>query len=489
MISVSYKGGEEVAAEAFKVEAKAPTDTTPPTLTVDESAVTVNNATYTLTGTAEVGATVTVNGEAVTVAEDGTFSAVVTLVEGANTLTVVAKDAAGNEATATKVVTLDTAAPTLTVDETAVTVNNATYTLTGTTEAGATVTVNGEPVTVAEDGTFSVDVTLVEGANTLIVVAKDAAGNEATASKVVTLELLPVIDAVSAITNAEEKVTINGEVTGGAEKVNVVLKNASGTVVADMSGDNAVAVTEGAFTYTTGVGLAAGTYTYEVSAVKGDQTSAVKTGTVEVKNVLPTVTSVTAVDSTTLQVVFSEPVSKATAEDVANYSVRNLAIDNTPVALVSGTDTAVLSADGKTLTIKIVTAAAKLTNGDYYFIVDQSGTDVADLRGNAVSVNTSFAFKGVSTADTVAPEVLTAKYDAAGGTITINFNEPMDNTAAALDRTKISVSDGTNSVALSTFDSFAWINGNSTLTITLSSTKKSAIAALGANKTLSIAAG
>ncbi|WP_312027472.1 Ig-like domain-containing protein, partial [Brevibacillus agri] len=98
MISVSYKGGEEVAAEAFKVEAKAPTDTTPPTLTVDESAVTVNNATYTLTGTAEVGATVTVNGEAVTVAEDGTFSAVVTLVEGANTLTVVAKDAAGNEA-------------------------------------------------------------------------------------------------------------------------------------------------------------------------------------------------------------------------------------------------------------------------------------------------------------------------------------------------------------------------------------------------------
>ncbi|MBY0055144.1 hypothetical protein H7K32_26725, partial [Brevibacillus agri] len=46
----------------------------------------------------------------------------------------------------------------------------------------------------------------------LIVVAKDAAGNEATASKVVTLELLPVIDAVSAITAKSLELKFNTEV-------------------------------------------------------------------------------------------------------------------------------------------------------------------------------------------------------------------------------------------------------------------------------------
>lgn len=55
--------------------------------------------------------TVTVNGTAVTVNSDGTFSKTITLNEGNNTITVVATDAAGKATTVTRTIKLDTGAP------------------------------------------------------------------------------------------------------------------------------------------------------------------------------------------------------------------------------------------------------------------------------------------------------------------------------------------------------------------------------------------
>lgn len=55
--------------------------------------------------------TVTVNGDPVTVSESGTFSKEVTLVEGSNTITVIATDKAGKSTTITRIVYLDTGAP------------------------------------------------------------------------------------------------------------------------------------------------------------------------------------------------------------------------------------------------------------------------------------------------------------------------------------------------------------------------------------------
>lgn len=55
--------------------------------------------------------TVTVNGAAVTVGTDGTFTKEVTLAEGANTITIVAKDKAGKTTTVTRRVTVNTSAP------------------------------------------------------------------------------------------------------------------------------------------------------------------------------------------------------------------------------------------------------------------------------------------------------------------------------------------------------------------------------------------
>lgn len=100
-------------------------DTVPPSLNI--SAPTNNLITnvnpFTVVGTTSdatsnpVTVTVKVNSgsaQAVTVGSGGSFSKAVTLSEGANTITVVATDAAGKSTTVTRTVTLDTVAPTIT---------------------------------------------------------------------------------------------------------------------------------------------------------------------------------------------------------------------------------------------------------------------------------------------------------------------------------------------------------------------------------------
>ena len=92
-------------------------DTVAPTLTVSSPANNsiTNTASCTVSGTTNDATsspvTVTVNGENVTVGSDGTFSKVITLTEGDNTITVIATDAAGKSTTVTRTVTLDTGAP------------------------------------------------------------------------------------------------------------------------------------------------------------------------------------------------------------------------------------------------------------------------------------------------------------------------------------------------------------------------------------------
>ena len=97
-------------------------DTIPPTLSVtapaDDSVT--NNSSCTVSGTTNdttsspVTVTVKLNNgaaEEVEVAENGSFTKQLTLAAGANTITVVATDAAGKSTTVTRTVTLDTGAP------------------------------------------------------------------------------------------------------------------------------------------------------------------------------------------------------------------------------------------------------------------------------------------------------------------------------------------------------------------------------------------
>ena len=99
-------------------------DTVPPTLSVtspvdglvtNKSACTVSGTTNDVTSS-PVTVTVKLNSgsaENVTVNSDGTFSKALTLASGTNTITIVAKDAAGKTTTVTRTVVLDTVAPTI----------------------------------------------------------------------------------------------------------------------------------------------------------------------------------------------------------------------------------------------------------------------------------------------------------------------------------------------------------------------------------------
>src|SRR5881296_110098 len=159
--------------------------------------------------------TVDVNGIPLPVDGAGVFTGQVPLAEGANPLTVTARDAATNSATVVRIVTLDTQAPVIAVTQPADgdIINAASVTTTGTvTDATAiTLTVNGGSVPLGAGGAFSVEVPLVPNANTITYAATDAAGNSATRSITVTRRtsnLPPDPALVASVVNRAEVTTI-----------------------------------------------------------------------------------------------------------------------------------------------------------------------------------------------------------------------------------------------------------------------------------------
>lgn len=130
--SCSYKpstalsdGSHTVVVKASDYDGNAATqksvsfkiDTVPPELSVTSPVdkLITNKTTVTVAGTTNDATsspvTLTINGSAVTVYDDGTFSKDITLKDGSNTITIVAKDGAGRTTTVTRTVTLDTEAP------------------------------------------------------------------------------------------------------------------------------------------------------------------------------------------------------------------------------------------------------------------------------------------------------------------------------------------------------------------------------------------
>ncbi len=124
------------------------------------------------------GIELTVAGTRTAVRADGSFAAVVPLVEGANTIEVRAIDLAGNEARAWANVTRDATAPALSVDPIPTRVTEGQVVVSGHAEPGSIVTVNGLVVPLQGDR-FSRNVILSGGDNHLVVRAEDGAGNSA----------------------------------------------------------------------------------------------------------------------------------------------------------------------------------------------------------------------------------------------------------------------------------------------------------------------
>lgn len=195
---------------------KVTLDSTLPQITLnaplDAASITVNNGTgFSVQGNvSETLVSLTLNGEAVSVGADLTFSKAFSLVEGNNTLTLVATDMGGNKTTVTRVVTLDTAKVALNLMSPAdgAITNKKTIDVSGETEAGALLKVNGAVVAVDETGKFTTPVTLANenAKNTITVSASDTAGNETVVTRDVIHDSKPPKGNISVKLGGEGKV-------------------------------------------------------------------------------------------------------------------------------------------------------------------------------------------------------------------------------------------------------------------------------------------
>ncbi len=137
-----------------------------------------------LSGRVTDGQSLSLNGQALALATDGSFSKLLTLAEGATMLRLEATDAVGNAAVITLVATLDTIAPVVSISAPldGVTVAADSIPVAGLVDdRSATLSVNG--VSVANTaGAYSTTVALVSADTTIAVQAADAAGNTAATS-------------------------------------------------------------------------------------------------------------------------------------------------------------------------------------------------------------------------------------------------------------------------------------------------------------------
>ncbi len=186
---------------------------------------------------------VTVNGQTAAVT-NGTFSVPVVLDNGANTITVVATDLAGNVTTDKRTVTFDATTPSITVSapvDGSVT-NSGTLTVSGTSGANITVTVGGVPAQM-NGGNWSASVNLAPGTNTIEIKAADLSGAASIVKRTVTSksvgpEVAVTVPGQDLATN-QANLSLSGTATGGS------------TVTASVNGvDRPVTLSNGAYGFT-----------------------------------------------------------------------------------------------------------------------------------------------------------------------------------------------------------------------------------------------
>jgi len=187
---------------------KMPPDLDPPEVTIDspENGAVVGAATVTLTATVNDETVTTVSSSPPGVsaslpAGGGTASGSVALVEGLNTLAVTATDAAGHVGGTSVTVIRDTIAPGVTIvspPENAIFGHSPVALTVDVSDAtAASVSIGANTIALpAGGGTATGSVDLVEGANTIVVSATDAAGNPATATLHVVLDLTAPLVAI-----------------------------------------------------------------------------------------------------------------------------------------------------------------------------------------------------------------------------------------------------------------------------------------------------
>lgn len=192
-------GGELVPGNEASVELVVISDSIPPTLErisplsgtfVNKQTVMISGQVSDLMALPSVFSDFTtlslrINGVETPVTSDGGFELLVSLDnEGPNAIELSLSDPSGNVANDTITIYRDTTAPVLTLDPMKDVVSNGRITVGGVTEKSATVTINGRLVG-NENGRFSEEVELSPGANTIVISARDNAGNVEAITRVI----------------------------------------------------------------------------------------------------------------------------------------------------------------------------------------------------------------------------------------------------------------------------------------------------------------
>lgn len=220
-------------------------DAIPPAFTVNQVPAEVTVDTVTITGTVEAGSAVqvSVSGSStagpVVYAGSTSWSAQVTgLAAGANSISVTAKDVAGNIAAAQVVnVNYLLPAPALAISPVASVTKNLAVTLTGSVDAGSVVVVTNQSTSVSGNAvvtgtSWTFDVLLADGVNNVSVSAQKAQSAAANASVAVTLDAVSPVLSVSALQNGSYTSTSVQNISGTVADTSAVAVTVNGEAVA-----------------------------------------------------------------------------------------------------------------------------------------------------------------------------------------------------------------------------------------------------------------
>jgi flagellar hook assembly protein FlgD len=220
-VQVSAKGPIRTSSQGITVQV----DTQAPPLRLINvpDGLRIREASLSVQGLTEPGATVWVTGNPQPMAVDnqGRFSFQPRLSEGSNKLEIRAVDQAGNSADLAREIAVITTPPEVVVarpldDEWT---NQTVITVSGQAPPGTDLTVNEQPVILKEDGTFEYEVLLDEGDNMLRVTAEDDVGNLTTQERLVHLKTQPpllILDLEEGATVGDAVLRLAGRTDPGA---------------------------------------------------------------------------------------------------------------------------------------------------------------------------------------------------------------------------------------------------------------------------------
>ena len=358
-----------------------------------------NNTKPTITGTAEAGSTVTVYDGTITLGTATTNSSGLwsytpsgALSQSAHTLTVKAKDAAGNVSASSSAITLtvDTTAPTAPVITTKSASTSSTKpTIAGTAEANSTVTILDGSTTLGTITANSSGVwnytpgsTLSQAVHTLTAKATDTAGNVSAASKSIALTVDTTAPDAPSLTSISASASNTKPTIGGTAEANSTVTLLDGSVTLGTVTTNA----SGVWSYTPGSAFTQTAHTLTAKAT--DAAGNVSTASTAL-TLTPGSTGLT-IDATALSA--AQTIRGSSASDTLKGGAGN-------DTLTGGAGSDALTGGAGNDTFVFTTAADSLVSG-FDTISDFSatnmGTDVLKIGKTVTTAN----FKTASQAGT-----------------------------------------------------------------------------------------